>query len=380
MKRIAIFCDGTWNSPTIEQPTHVRQLSMAVDQGPDQLALYMPGVGVNHQRAGAFTGLFNKFGGGAFGWGLNAKIKAAYADLARNYEPGDEILIFGFSRGAYTARSLGGMIRKCGFPDKVTKRTINNAFRLYKKGGKKNAPDAPHILKERARLSPHFATSQADLDSRSGSGVHRVRVTYMGIWDTVGALGLPVALFGPVAKLWNFRHRFHDTDLSGMVQSARHAVAIDEMRAMFEVTPWSNLDKTRDEHGNTTGPGLNQGDTSPDRPYQQMWFTGDHSMVGGTGKLRGLTSITLDWIAKGAQNVGLRLRDDPPFLDAAPDPLHPGAEQHDRDALRVIAPDLLRRRQLLYSHTDVSPAVLDRIRATPGYRPDNLRSHFPDLF
>lgn len=380
MKRIAIFCDGTWNSPTIDQPTHVRQLSMAVDQGPDQLSLYMPGVGVNNQNSGVFSGLLNKFGGGAFGWGLNAKIKAAYADLARNYEPGDEILIFGFSRGAYTARSLGGMIRKCGFPDQVTDASIRKAFRLYKKSGSKNAPDTPHILKARAKISPHFATSQVDLDSRRGGDVHLVRVTYMGIWDTVGALGLPVALFGPVAKLWNSRHQFHDTDLSSLVQSARHAVAIDEMRTMFEVTPWSNLDATRDTNGRITGPGLNKDDTSPDRPYQQMWFAGDHSMVGGTGQLRGLTSITLDWIADGARRVGLRLRNDPPVLDAAPDPMHPGPEQHDRDALRVIAPDLLRRRKLLYTHTDVAPSVIDRIRGTPGYRPDNLRTHFPDLF
>lgn len=379
MKRIAIFCDGTWNSPTIPQPTHVRHLAEAVDQGPDQLALYLPGIGTTLQNAGFFGGMLNKIGGGAFGWGLNEKIKAAYAALARAYAPGDEIMIFGFSRGAYTARSLAGMIRKCGFPDVLTPQAMNAAFRLYRLGGPENAPDTPHIMAQRAALSPRFATSQKDLDSRDGPA-DLVKITYMGIWDTVGALGLPVALFGPVAQLWNHRHAFHDTELSSLVQSARHAVAIDEMRAMYEVTPWSNLDATRDASGKVIGPGLNRGDTSPDRPYQQVWFAGDHSMVGGTGRVRGLTAITLAWIAEGAQKAGLRLREDRPLLDAAPDPLCPGAEQHDRDAIRSLAPDLLRRRPLLYAEADISPTVRERIHGVPSYRPENLRTHLPDLF
>lgn len=379
MKRIAVFCDGTWNSPTIAQPTHVYQLSKAVDQSQGQVALYLSGLGLKPENGGFLDGVLNKFGGGAFGWGLNDKIKAAYAELARRYEPGDEIMIFGFSRGAYTARSLGGMIRKCGFPDQVTPSTLKAAFRLYKKSGARNAPDEPHILAERQKFSPRFATSQKDLEHRGGNAA-LVRISYMGIWDTVGALGIPVAIFGPVAKLWNHRHQFHDTDLSSMVQSARHAVAIDEWRSTFEVTPWSNLDHLRDQNGTTVGVGLNRGDTSPDRPFQQLWFAGDHSMVGGTGALRGLTSITLAWIAEGAQKAGLILRDDPPWLDAAPEPLQEGAEQHDRELIRRLAPSLLRPRQLLYADVDISPTVRERMDGISGYRPQTLGPFFPDMF
>lgn len=381
MRRIAVFCDGTWNSPTIAQHTHVYQLSQAAaaSTGQGQITLYQPGVGATLEKAGFFSNILNKYGGGAFGWGLNEKIKAAYAELAREYKPGDEIMIFGFSRGAYTARSLGGMIRKCGFPDQVTPATVNAAFRLYKKSGKRNAPDEPHILAKRKKLSPRFATSQKDLEYRGGNA-DLVCISYMGIWDTVGALGLPVALFGPVAKLWNHRHQFHDTDLSSLVKSARHAVAIDELRSMYEVTPWSNLDHERDENGAAIGTGLNRGDTSPERPFQQLWFVGDHSMVGGTGALRGLTAITLAWIAEGAQKAGLALRDDPPWLDAAPEPLQKGAEQHDRELIRMLAPSLLRSRKLLYGDVDISPTARERIEGIAGYRPETLRPIFSNLY
>lgn len=313
MKRIAIFCDGTWNSPTLAVPTNVVRLSDSCIQDNDQHVIYLQGVGVN-----AFDQFVkrwvNKLGGGAFGWGLAANVKRAYKELCQVYEDGDEIYIFGFSRGAYTARSLAGMIRKCGIVprDKLNRPLLlGRAWRLYKESGKGKRPDDYIIWKRRSELSPDFATSEADWKMREGKG-SIVRVTYLGVWDTVGALGVPESLLGPVARFWNRKYKFHDTDLSSMVKNARHAVAIDEQRKLFEPALWGNL----------TGPsGLNRDDQSEDRPYQQLWFVGTHGIIGGSSATRPLVAFPLAWITEGATQIGLRLKPDAKVPDMPGDPI-----------------------------------------------------------
>jgi uncharacterized protein (DUF2235 family) len=113
MKRYAIFCDGTWNSAAAEHPTNVVKLAQSVDKTgatrTTQVVLYIQGVGTG--GGGPLTRWVDKVGGGAFGWGLTENIEEAYRALIFGYSPGDEIFIFGFSRGAYTARSLAGLIR-----------------------------------------------------------------------------------------------------------------------------------------------------------------------------------------------------------------------------------------------------------------------------
>lgn len=372
MKRIAVFCDGTWNSPVMDQPTHVHQLYLAVDQTPDQAAAYFPGVGTGGKVDFFVTNAINKIGGGAFGWGLRGKIIAAYEFICQQYDPGDEILIFGFSRGAYTARSLAGMIRKCGLLNRISRSSLRKAYRLYKKGGPHNHPDTAHIHAARREMSPRFATSQRDLDQRGNDGSFLVRIAYLGIWDTVGALGIPEPVFGPLAKAWNSLYRFHDTDLSSMVQTARHALALDERREMFRPTMWGNLDVTRNAQGQVVGDGLNRGDTSDTRPFQQIWFVGDHGMVGGSGQVRGLTAITLDWLAKGAQRAGLTLNAGPQLLDAVPDPLAPGKEQHEHRLFETLAPDLLAWRTGTKAAHDIHPSVPTRVQGVTGYNPPSL--------
>jgi uncharacterized protein (DUF2235 family) len=147
MKRIVVLCDGTWNSPDIIDTTHLPELALALDTGPDQLVKYFSGVGVNDDaRFETFIGRgVNRLMGGATGWGLGAKVKAAYTAIAEVYAPGDEIYLFGFSRGAFTARSVAGMIRKCGISNDTSPKGIKRAFRLYRKTGARNHPDAAHI-------------------------------------------------------------------------------------------------------------------------------------------------------------------------------------------------------------------------------------------
>ncbi len=298
MTRIAVFCDGTWNSPDIPETTNVHKLQRVVRNAPDkgQVSAYFAGVGVDDRFDGPVVGFFKKWGGGAFGWGLDEKVKQAYQFIAQIYRPGDRIYLFGFSRGAFTARSVAGMIRKCGIVRDTSAAGINAAYALYRQRGQRNHPDAPHIRQLRKELSPDFATSQKDLDwRRDGSSL--VDIAYVGVWDTVGACGIPTAVLGPVAALWNRRYKFHDMALSGLVRSARHAVALDEQRVFYKPSLWSNLDGTG---------GLNAGrDSDPDRSYQQVWFVGTHGIVGGSCRSQALAAHSLVWILEGAKGLEL---------------------------------------------------------------------------
>lgn len=367
MKRIAIFCDGTWNSPTIPEVTHVRELFLATEQSDSQLPRYFDGVGNRGPLGTRIDNAIFRIGGGAFGWGLNRKIKEAYAYCASNYAPDDEILIFGFSRGAYTARSLAGMIRKCGFPDEITRRNVNRAFRLYRRPGNDNAPDEDHVMQARRELSPRFATSDKDMTWRN-DGSHRIKITYVGVWDTVGALGIPEVLLGPLAKIVNARHQFHDTALSSTIHRARHALALDERRQFFPPALWKNLDKL------ARGIGESADAIKDDRRYQQMWFVGDHGTVGGTGEVQALNAVTLDWIADGARDAGLEFKPGVQFPKEAPDPAAGDKVGHDRSGL------LLDWREGPERAFELSKTVNLRLDARPDYRPRSLRRILPDLF
>lgn len=297
VKRIAIFCDGTWNLADRKgEQTNVVQLAQAVEitasDGIKQVPLYIRGVGTG-RGSNAFSRTTDKWLGGALGWGLERNIEEAYRRLIWLYEPGDEIFIFGFSRGAYTARSLAGLLRKAGILPRSDVDKVGEAMELYRKRGEENAPDEVVIQNQRAELSPDVATSKKDLAKRD-KPAKLLQISYLGIWDTVGALGLP-GFLGLVAKLTNKKYAFHDLQLSSSVKSAYHAVALDERRKAYPPSLWDNLPKL-----NTLSP-------LGAAPYQQKWFAGDHGSIGGGGEIRGLSAYTFGWIAQGALNQGLEL-------------------------------------------------------------------------
>ena len=375
MKTIAIFCDGTWNSPHMTQPTHVFSLFDALDKSDNQQPVYFEGVGTGNKFTTFFGKWASKIGGGAFGWGLGANVKAAYLALAGAYEADDQIMIFGFSRGAFTARSLAGMVRKCGLPDRtaLSNRVANRAYRLYKKGGRENHPNKMHIMRERRQISPSYATSDVDMRWRADNS-SLLKIAYLGVWDTVGALGIPKNLLGPVAKIWNRRYEFHDTDLSSMVKSARHAVALDERREFFEPAKWENIDKTEKNDG------LNEGDVSDDRPYQQIWFVGKHSIVGGSNEHnRAISAITMKWIFDGAQKLGLTLKSGRTLSDVAPDPTITGHEIDYPGEIYDHTPDLISWREGPAKEADCDASVRERLDAVASYRPGSLKRLRPDL-
>ena len=358
MTRIVVLCDGTWNSPKLAEPTHVVKLRDAlVNQAArDQLVAYFPGVGTEREFDGPVQRFLNKWGGGAFGWGLDGKVKRAYQFIAEahKFTENPEIYLFGFSRGAYTARSVAGMIRKCGIVEDTSPESINAAFKLYRKRGKRNHPDADHIREERVRMSPRYATSKKEVEAR-GRDVPIVDIAYMGVWDTVGARGIPVAVLGPVAALWNLRYRFHDMVLSSLVRSARHAVALDETRKFYRPALWNNLDGAE---------GLNEGRTGPLRPYQQLWFVGHHGTVGGSSSEQPLAALAQDWVFRGAGRLALLEEDALPTCD--PDPLCP-YERPDGLFFRAWrdGPD---------SRDQLHASVEQRLAGDPAYRPGSLEN------
>lgn len=300
MKRIAIFCDGTWNRSNQHFPTNVVGLFQALPEqagdGTRQEKRYFEGIGTGG-KGSRLADLLDRYGGGAFGWGLRAKIEEAYRWLAEVYAPGDRIHIFGFSRGAYTARSLGGLIRSAGIPTPANRHRIPEAMARYRvRTTSQYDPTHPRSDAQAAfrwSFSPWTVTGREEVAWRERTGKApglKIDIAFLGVWDTVGALGVPGVL-GTIARPFNAKYLFHDTDLSSLVGAARHALATDEARPFYPPTTWRNL------------AALNAG--NPARPYRQEWFPGEHGIVGGGGRERGISSYAATWIAAGAREAGL---------------------------------------------------------------------------
>ena len=254
-KRILFFADGTWDKP--QNTTNVYKLFKASLVTSDQLPFYDDGVGSD--------GLpLERLAGGAMGIGLFQKIRDGYTKIAHAYEQGDDVFIFGFSRGAYTARSLAGMIAVCGLPTKnFDDNLVGKAFDAYRNKLTRQAT--------LAALTPQY-------------GLFDAPIRMVGVWDTVGSLGIPSIVGGVDPVLFGFL----DTGLHADVKNAYHALAVDERRAEFPATLW------------TSAP-------APGQNVEQIWFTGVHCDVGGGYPETGLSDITLSWMMGKAQGLGVQL-------------------------------------------------------------------------
>lgn len=265
MKRIIICCDGTWNTPNEEEhgqscATNVAKTTELVSpraaDGLPQVTYYHDGVGSGN--------LGDKIVGGAMGVGLSKNIEDAYRFLAANYVEGDEIWLFGFSRGAYTARSIVGLIRNSGLLQKAHLEKFNLAYQLYRDRSKDTHPDQQVATQFKAQFS------------------HAPEIRFLGLWDTVGSLGVPDHIISKfLGNMWNF----HDVTLSSIVKYAYHALAIDEHRGDFKPCIWD-------------------GPNSDER--QQVWFVGAHSDVGGGYPEAGLSDCALSWMMCKAEACGLK--------------------------------------------------------------------------
>jgi hypothetical protein len=288
MRHLVVCCDGTWN--TLDQaqdgvptPTNVVRLYHAMEEDRGQLRYYHSGVGTG-------PGLGDRLAGGGLGAGLSANVKSAYSWLATNYEDSDAVCLLGFSRGAYTVRSLTGMLAACGLPSipedtppSERWKQIDDLYdNVYRPAGGRTVHRPPHPPPP---------------------------IQFLGVWDTVGALGIPKQLGLLTLLDVDSRHEFLNTALSKQVVHARHAVAIDEHRGPFTPTLWTGLE------------------TRPrDTTAKQIWFPGDHCDVGGGHRQTGLSDAALDWmLSEAEQCTKLRFR---PEMRAQ---IHPDPQdvQHD---------------------------------------------------
>lgn len=302
MKRI-IFCfDGTWNRIDAEHPTNVLLMASAIspmtEDGVTQIVHYDNGVG---------TSLRDKMSGGITGYGLFENIKQAYQFLIFNYDPGDEIYCFGFSRGAFTARSFIGFIRAVGIIERHHAKEITEAEKLYKAN---NLLDEIKLLDFRTKYSTKITVCREDEERRClspdytpGSSVP-FRIRYVGLWDTVETLGLQKVIWPWLPRVGEkpfvgAGHKFHNHLISGMITAGRHAVALDEKRKNFNIEPWGDV-----QHYNEQ---INYKADNPSRPFQEVFFPGVHGAVGGGGYYRGLSDAALDWVKEGATEHGLVL-------------------------------------------------------------------------
>lgn len=278
MRNLIVCCDGTWNSAEdrkggVPVPTNVVRLYNALEDfdasGNPQLKYYHPGVGTE-------GGLIKRMWEGGVGAGLDRNVMSAYRWLATHYEQRDRMFLFGFSRGAFTARSLSGMISRCGLLNlrQLDDKTAwGRVHAIYKECYRKHVP-------------PNYDESWFHLDPSSGK---KIPIYFLGVWDTVGALGIPddIGILDLFDRPRNYR--FHDTELCNNVTHARHAVALDEKRASFTPTLWTKVEN---------------------RPnVKQVWFPGVHSDVGGGYVQKGLSDLALEWMMNEAAPLELALKD-----------------------------------------------------------------------
>jgi uncharacterized protein (DUF2235 family) len=350
-KRLVLCCDGTWNTPDQESggrlcPTNVTKLALGVagtaNDGKEQRVFYHRGVG---------TSRWERLRGGAFGFGLSRNVKDTYRFIVENFEPGDELFFFGFSRGAFTARSTAGFVRNAGILRPECADRLDEAYALY-----------------RDRLA-HPRGIESQLFRRSYSHSPETPIHFIGVWDTVGALGIPLNGLRWL-NAFNRRWQFHDTELSTTVGAAFQALAIDEKRRPFEPTLWQQRKDAKNQR------------------LEQVWFTGVHCDVGGGYQDGALADIALLWIADRAHSCGLTFRPNA-FPSEAPvgasndvvvvEPDAMGKLHESRTALYRLLPPLHRRiGQKDPAHEYAASTAVQRQEKDSRYTPPGLVAYLAD--
>jgi uncharacterized protein (DUF2235 family) len=362
VKNIVICSDGTGNTANKGRGTNVFKLFEAVDvtstraaAGVAQVAFYDDGVGTEK-----FTPL--KLLGGAAGWGLSRNVKELYTTLARVYEPGDKLFLFGFSRGAFTVRTLASMIYQCGIvdvshPHLASKAALERAVsRIYKEYRERYQTRFSRLLfGRRSASSLDFARAyRVSHPTQAPDG--RIDIEFLGVWDTVDAVGLPFHLADFINE-FVYRFKFPDPFLNKQVKKACHALALDEERHSFRPLLW---DEKHEQPGR----------------IEQVWFAGVHSNAGGGYPRQGMSLVTLDWMMGRAERHGLRFLPEVRSLYRAlqnvDDKLY-----NPRGGLGVLYRWKPRDIQQLCAQHNVEPAIhstaFQRIsRSTEGYAPGNV--------
>lgn len=292
MKRHIVCLDGTWNDDRAGvSPTNVAKLHRVIAasdaDGTVQISTYVSGIASTEGERLSFLK-------GAVGYGVGSNIRKAYAMLAEAYAAGDEIYLFGFSRGAFEARSLASLIDLVGLP-KPSGFSDADAWDVYTCTERKRDPQRLSAL----RAAAHYP----------------VRIRCLGVWDTVGNIGNPFFSSTPLSR----RASFHDLSLHDTVDVALHALSIDEQRGTFKPTLWTRPAEQTPPAGQLV---------------EQAWFSGTHADVGGGWRETGLSDIALIWMARRASEAtGLAIDWQQLAASTRPDPLGP---QHDSLAGKIF--------------------------------------------
>ena len=307
-RNIGIFSDGTGQAGGANPInwTNVYRLFMATREadGVGQICFYDPGLGSNPDE-GEIRGPFRRFKdllAQATGYGITDNIIDCYAALLCAYKPGDRVFLFGFSRGAYTVRSLGGVLALCGVPGGFAEVTRWDGFSDVIKMEEVRAL-AASAVKDVYMIKDATARAEAATAFRKRHGTQPAPPFFVGVWDTVRALGLP-----GIGSLPG-RHKFHDAILNRQVAHGRHALAIDENRQVFAPELWDES-------------------AAPPGQIRQAWFAGVHTDIGGGYGLKmGLSDLSLGWMIVEARAIAHPLIVEPGLIaELWPDAL---GRQHD---------------------------------------------------
>ena len=336
MKRIVICADGTWNvrdqldeETGKRRPTNVTKVARAVTprdtHGVDQVVCYHDGIGTG--------GVVDRLSGGAFGRGIEENIRILYRFVVYNYVPGDELYFFGFSRGAFTVRSLAGFMTKVGLVQKRDDYFVPELYACYENNV---APDSEQWKKAYRKIK----------DPRPCPPIR-----FIGVWDTVGALGAP----GVLGQVFNSgKYKYHDVGLNESIQNAVHALAVDERRKPFAPSMWTRP---------AGWSGL----------LVQAWFAGVHADVGGGYTPDGLANEALHWIVQQAEALGLDF--DPAYLGFFVPCFN--SRLHDSMTLvyRAMGPNERPIGKHLADGEVVHQSAIDRMgHAASAYQPKNLQA------
>jgi uncharacterized protein (DUF2235 family) len=312
-KNLAVFFDGTWNEPN--DKTNIHLLHQSALTTSSQLTDYIEGVGT---KGDGIWNALDKLTGGAFGAGLSANIRRGYAWICQNFSTGDRIFIFGFSRGAYSARSLAGMIRHAGILRDPSDDKVNEAYSQYR---------------DELPPSSDFAKRFREKNSEE-TDIH-----FIGVMDTVGSLGIPIE--GIRIPGFASHYRFHDTHLSKHVLHAFHAVAANEYRQLYFPTLWTYTADGEALHSENS--------------VEQRWFVGAHADIGGGYSDGCLQTRPAKWLQEEAKLLGLRI--DP---SVSLDPSYGVCPPHDSyEQFSKVVPFPIEKRPRIWSHLNPINMTID---------------------
>ncbi len=336
-KHIVLLSDGTGNSSASPFKTNVWRLYQAIDlrpsndpKIPEQIVFYDNGVGTENIKPLAALG-------GAFGVGVWRNVKDLYTFACRNYEAGDQIFGFGFSRGAFTIRLVMGLIGKCGIvktnphSEANLRNAIRMAYEAYRRdfllrASRRNGMAYHWVLRKPRYLLDQAGQETAMIDLANGKGdtirQYFIDVAFLGVWDTVDAYGMPVdeLKMGIDQHVWPLS--FADRNPAQRINVIRHALSLDDERPTFRPVLWNEEVQNPAQSKN-----LDARITLKRDHIQQVWFAGVHANVGGGYPDDGLAYSALDWMITEASACKLRFV--PQWQDEARYRANPHGEQYD---------------------------------------------------